>query len=92
MVTLRLRIIRRKTEKHSPQTHGRLRKISQLIYKILDHDQLPLIIMPPVLIAIAVPEWWHWYQRSPTLTPIFLTLAASSLLFYCFYKFVEHEK
>lgn len=92
MVTLRLRIVRRKMEKHSSQPYSRLQKINQFIYTMLDHDQLPLIVMPPVLIALAVPEWWHWYHKSQTLTPILLTLIASSLLFYGFYKFVAHKK
>ena len=96
MTRLRFKIIKRKDENTSLKSSSFFRYTSQQIYKkikrILANDSLPLIITPPIFIAFAGLEWWHWYNDMPTPSPILLTVTALGLSSYCLYKFATRKK
>jgi hypothetical protein len=95
MPKLHIKITKRK-KNYPLQTNHHLRNpgsfIHEKIQKILDNDALPLIITPPIFVAFVSLEWWHWYQKMPTPSPILLTLIALGLSVYCFYKFIAYKK
>jgi hypothetical protein len=96
MPKLRLKIIKQKMEKQSPQSGNLLRNINcfalEKINKILDNDVLPLIIAPSIFLIFAGLEWWRWYLEIPTPIPLLLTIIALSVGVYCSYKLLGHKK
>lgn len=96
MTRLRFKIIKQKDKYRSPQPITFFRKsarqIRNQIKLILSSDTLPLVITPPIFVAFASLEWWHWYHDMQTPSPVLLTITALALSIYCCYKFITHKK
>lgn len=96
MTKLRFKVIKKKKAPPPHQTSYFFRNTGRLIRKkitqVFADDALPLIITPPLFIAFASLEWWHWYHDMPTPSPILLTITALCLSIYCIYKFITSKK
>lgn len=96
MTRLRFKIIKQKNVCHPLKSdsffQNKGRRIHKNIKRTLNNDTIPLIITPFIFVAFVGLQWWHWYIKLPTPSPVLLSVTALGLSIYCLYKFAARKK